>query len=60
MPSPYGQVNTVMPQQKQQQPANQPLFNLASGFAEGGIVNSNDIQVGGNGIDDLINILKGN
>ena len=61
MPSPYGQVNNVMPQPKQpQQAANQPLFNLASGFAEGGIVNSNDIQVGGNGIDDLINILKGN
>lgn len=63
MPSPYGAVNTVMPMQPQQkqQAANQPLFQLASGFAEGGIVGGNDIQVGGGGsIDDLLNILKGN
>lgn len=58
MPSPYGPMNTVAPKQPQQA-ANQPLFQLASGFAEGGIVNSNDIQVGGS-MDDLINILKGN
>lgn len=58
MPSPYGPVNTVAPKQPQQA-ANQPLFQLASGFAEGGIVNSNDIQVG-ESMDDLINILKGN
>lgn len=57
MPSPYGPMNTVAPKQPQQA-ANQPLFQLASGFAEGGIVNSNDIQVGGS-MDDLINILKG-
>lgn len=58
MPSPYGPMNAVAPKQPQQA-ANQPLFQLASGFAEGGIVNSNDIQVGGS-MDDLINILKGN
>lgn len=58
MPSPYGAMNTVAPQQ-QAQAANQPMFKTASGFASGGIVNSNDIQVGGS-VDDLINILKGN
>jgi hypothetical protein len=65
MPSPYGQVNTVMQPAQQQPAANQSVYGApykmaVGGFAEGGIVNSNDIQVGGNGIDDLINILKGN
>lgn len=63
MPSPYGPTNTLMPQQPQQkqQAANQPLFQFASGFAEGGIVGGNDIEVGdGGSVDDLINILKGN
>ena len=63
MPSPYGAMNTVMPMQPQQkqQAANQPLFQMASGFAGGGIVGSNDMEVGdGGSVDDLINILKGN
>ena len=60
MPSPYGPMNTVAPQQ-QKQPANQPMFQMASGFAEGGIVGGNDINVGdGGSVDDLINLLKGN
>jgi hypothetical protein len=59
MPSPYGAMNAVAPQQ-QAQAANQPMFKMASGFAGGGIVNSNDIEVGGSSVDDLINILKGN
>ena len=60
MPSPYGAMNTVAPQQ-QRQASNQPLFQFASGFAEGGIVGGNDINVGdGGSVDDLINILKGN
>jgi len=58
MPSPYGAMNVTQPQQKQQA-SNQPLFQLASGFAEGGIVG--DINVGdGGSVDDLMNILKGN
>ena len=60
MPSPYGPMNTVAPQQ-QKQPANQPMFQIASGFSEGGIVGGNDINVGdGGSVDDLINLLKGN
>ena len=59
MPSPYGAINTVAPQQ-QAQAANQPMFKMASGFAGGGIVGSNDIEVGDGSVDDLINILKGN
>lgn len=66
MPSPYGAMNTVMPMQPQQrQAANQDLYGApykmaVGGFAEGGIVGGNDIQVGGGSIDDLLNILKGN
>lgn len=57
MPSPYGALNVTQPQQKQA--SNQPLFQLASGFAEGGIVG--DINVGeGGSVEDLMNILKGN
>jgi len=69
MPSPYGAMNTVMPQQKQGgimgQAANDaygaPYKMAVGGFAEGGIVNGNNIEVGdGGSVDDLINILKGN
>jgi hypothetical protein len=57
MPSPYGAMNTVAPQQQKQQ--GQPLFSF--GFAEGGIVGGSDMEVGGStNVDDLINILKGN
>ena len=75
MPSPYGAMNTVAPRQTAGigslqsgmggQAANQNVYGApyqmaVGGFAGGGIVNGNDIEVGGSGIDDLLNILKGN
>lgn len=65
--SPYGQVNTYGQQPQQSGlgslggvAANNPMYKQASGFAEGGMIDS-DMSVGdGGSIDDLLNILKGN
>jgi len=62
MPSPYGPMNFTgqqAQQNQQKQAANQGLYSLASGFAQGGIVGE-DVQVGETSMDDILNILKGN